>query len=224
MVHGVATAAVNQGLGTILSAMIARDGSASQSYISGPAFTDDREAARNLADAAHYLSMLHGHHPGVIELASSKTAIPVARSWLEQAEQGFARERLFLSHLTVAAGPLPSTPGHDKSEAAVLSQRHAIETLASSERVGCALGAAIALVLDWQAIRPILLSAAEKLDVEAPLLALPDSTETVQLADSIDDEAPAIQRAVNFGADQILAQHRGLWNLLEAREAARDMW
>ncbi len=68
----------------------------------------DREAARNLADAAHYLSMLHGHHPGVIELASSKTAIPVSRSWLDQAEQGFARERLFLSHLTVAAGRFPA--------------------------------------------------------------------------------------------------------------------
>ncbi len=60
--------------------------------------------------------------------------------------------------------------------------------------------------------------------MEAPLSALPDPTETVQLADSLGSEAPAIQRAVNFGAEQILAQHRGLWNLLEAREAARDMW
>ncbi|MEM8694551.1 MAG: hypothetical protein AAGE05_00840 [Pseudomonadota bacterium] len=219
----MAKTADRNSLGTTLPSTIAQDGSAAHDYVTSAALNTDREAARNLADAVHYLSILHGQHPGVIDLASIKTALPEARSWLDQAEQGFARERLFLSQLVVAAGPLPSTPGHDKSESAVLSQRHAIETLARSERTGCALGAAIALILDWQAIRPVLISAAEKLEVDAALSALPDGNETIALADEVGRD-PAIQRAIAFGAEQILAQHRGLWNLLEAREAARDMW
>ena len=223
MVHSAANSIEQNGLGPTLTSMIARDGSASHRYVSSAELNSDKEAARNLADAAHYLGILHGHHPGVIDLASAKTVLPEARAWLEQAEQGFGRERLFLSHLTVAAGPLPSTPGHDKSEAAVLSQRHAIETLARSERSGCALGAAIALVLDWQAIRAVLFAAAEKLEVEAPRSALPIDSETVALANAVGADS-AVQRAMKFGADQILAQHRGLWNLLEARETARDMW
>jgi hypothetical protein len=221
--QGVAKTAEQNGLGATLPVMIERDGSASHPYVTSAELNTDPEAARNLADAAHYLGILHGHHPGVVELASMKTALPEARAWLEQAEQGFGRERLFLSQLTVAAGPLPSTPGHDKSEVAVLSQRHAIETLARSERTGCALGAAIALALDWQAIRAVLFAAAEKLEVEAPRSTLPIDSDTVALADTIGTN-PAIQRAMAFGAEQILAQHRSLWNLLEAREVARDMW
>ncbi|RED15524.1 DUF6975 family protein [Parasphingopyxis lamellibrachiae] len=223
MMHGVAKTAGHNSLVESLPALIERDGSAGHRYVSSAQLNSDVDAARNLADAVHYLGILHGHNPGVVELASLKTALPEARTWLEQAEQGFGRERLFLSQLTVAAGPLPSTPGHDKSEAAVLSQRHAIETLARSERTGCALGAAMALVLDWQEIRAVLLAAAEKLDIEAPRSALPVASDTLALADTF-GENPAIQRAVAFGAEQILAQHRGLWNLLEARVAARDMW
>lgn len=223
MTQGVAKTADQNTLSTTLPSLIERDGSAGHRYVTSAELNSDAEAARNLADAVHYLGILHGHNPGVVELASMKTALPEARAWLEQAEQGFARERLFLSQLTVAAGPLPSTPGHDKSEAAVLSQRHAIETLARSERSGCALGAAIALILDWQAIRAVLFAAAEKLEVEAPRSALPIDGDTLALTDTIGDN-PAIQRAMAFGAEQILAQHRGLWNLLEAREAARDMW
>jgi hypothetical protein len=33
--------------------------------------------------------------------------------------------------------------------------------------------------------------------------------------------SPAMERAISFGAQQILAQHRGLWDLLEARQLAR---
>jgi hypothetical protein len=32
---------------------------------------------------------------------------------------------------------------------------------------------------------------------------------------------PAIERAILFGAQQLLVQHRGLWDLLEARAEAR---
>lgn len=220
---GAVAPADQSSAGQSLPSMIDTDGSAAHDYVTSAELNDGPEAARNLADAVHYLGILHGQHPGVVELASMKTALPDARAWLDQAEQGFARERLYLSQLAVAAGPLPSTPGHDKSEAAALSQRHAIETLARSERAGCALGAAMALVLDWQAIREILATAAAKLEVETPLSALPEQSETLALAERVATDA-TINRAMTFGAQQMLAQHRGLWNLLEAREAARDIW
>lgn len=223
MKFGVVASADQSGLGQSLPSMIDEEGSAAHVYVNSAELNDGPDAARNLADAVHYLGILHGQHPGVVEFASMKTALPDARAWLDRAEQGFARERLYLSQLAVAAGPLPSTPGHDKSEAAALSQRHAIETLARSDRTGCALGAAMALVLDWPAIRAILATAAAKLEVETPLSALPEYSETLSLADEIAAD-PAINRAMTFGAQQMLAQHRGLWNLLEAREAARDIW
>lgn len=223
MMHGAAQATGQNGLRQTLLSSVDKDGSSAHPYMSSSALNDDPESARNVADVIHYLGILHGRQPGVVELASMKTAIPETRPWLEQAETGFSRERLFVSQLAVAAGPLPSTPGHDKSEAAALSQRHAIETLARSERAGCALGAAIALILDWQAIRSILISAAARLDIDAPLSALPGRSDTVSLIEQVSGD-PAIGRAVAFGAEQILAQHRGLWDLLEARETARDMW
>ncbi len=34
--------------------------------------------------------------------------------------------------------------------------------------------------------------------------------------------SPGVERAMLFGAEQFLAQHRGLWQLLEARASARD--
>jgi hypothetical protein len=33
---------------------------------------------------------------------------------------------------------------------------------------------------------------------------------------------PATERAITFGAQQLLAQHRGLWSLLDARASARN--
>jgi len=32
---------------------------------------------------------------------------------------------------------------------------------------------------------------------------------------------PALERAIMFGVQQLLVQHRGLWDLLEARAEAR---
>jgi hypothetical protein len=223
MEHSASKTPTLSGIGTTLSDQAKAEGSAHHRYVSSTTLNSDPEAARNLADAAHYLCVLHGAHPGVVDLAAMKTADPHARSWLEQAVQGFGRERVFLATLTAAAGPLPSTAGHSESEAAVLNQRHAIETLAASERVGCALGAAIALVLDWQAIRVVLAAAAEKLEVEVPLSLLPDRDEAIRTANAV-GATPAVCRAIAFGADQILTQHRGLWDLLEAREVARDIW
>ncbi len=204
----------------MLGALVAREGSAAHSFLGSDELVKSRHATRNLADVVHHLCLLHGRHPGVVDHAATRTVHEDARSWLIATVDGFAVERLFLTKLVVAAGPLPSTPGQAQSESAVNGQRHALEMLAKSDRYGCALGAAATLVLDWRAFRPLLVTAATRLGLEAPHFSLPSDEETLCVVAAV-GETPAIERAVVFGAHQILAQHRGLWDLLEARQIAR---
>ena len=204
----------------LLVALAAADGSLSHPYPKSDALRGDREAVRNLADAAHYLCVLHGRFPGVIDHALGRTVHPAAQGWLAAAAEAFAAERSLLTRLAVATGPLPSTPGQAECEAAVLQQRHALEMLAQSDRAGCALGAAIALALDWRAIRTVLDAAARRVSIEPQACVLPDEDETRTVAMIVSDSA-SFERAMSFGAQQLLNQHRGLWDLLEARQAAR---
>lgn len=208
------------GIADMLVALVRADGSGGHPYLTAPELTGGREATRNLADAAHYLCVLHGRFPGVIDHAASRTEHPAALGWLAAAAEGFAAERALLTRLAVLTGPQPSTPGQAESEAAVLQQRHALEMLARSDRNGCALGAAFALALDWHAIRGVLDAAARRVTIDIGQLALPNEEETRTVAMAF-AETPALERAMSFGAQQILAQHRGLWDLLEARQAAR---
>ncbi len=93
--------------------------------------------------------------------------------------------------------------------------------LAQSDRTGCATGAAIALVLDWAAVRVMLDAAARRFGVESSASDLPDEMETASLVSAL-AETPAIERAMALGAQQILAQHRGLWDPLKPRASARN--
>src|SRR3546814_3762892 len=93
--------------------------------------------------------------------------------------------------------------------------------LAQSDRTGCAVGAAFALVLDWISIRLILDAAALRLGLSPRLCTLPNRHETLDVAMAICGDT-AVERAIHFGARQLLNQHRGLWNLLSARAAARQ--
>jgi len=174
----------------------------------------------DVADIVHFLCVLHGRHPGVIDHAATKTVDDAAREWLIQATDGFAAERSFLTKLTVAAGPISGVSLDDQSNAAVLGQRKALEMLSQSDRSGCAIGAAIALVADWHHIRHILEEIALRVGVEARSSILPSPEKTAGL-NSLLAETPALERALNFGAEQLLNQHRGLWQLLEARRNMR---
>jgi hypothetical protein len=203
-----------------LTALIAAEGTGGHAYIVSDELKSSRWATRNLADAIHHLCVLHGRHPGVVDHAATRTAQPEVRKWVMAAVDGFAIERTFLTKLVVAAGPLPSTPGQAETENAVNGQRHALEMLARSDREGCAIGAAATLVIDWAALRPILIQAASRFSLEAPACKLPTAEETLELVSAI-AATPAIERALAFGAQQLLAQHRGLWDLLEARKIAR---
>ena len=177
-------------------------------------------SARDLADAVHLLCSLHGRYPGLIEVALQSAADGAARDWLGRAAEAFERERLFLLRLTAAVGPLPSTPGAAETESSLAAQRNALEILASSERRGCALGAACALVGDWWAVRRLLDRAAARVSAEPPAPSLPDEASVLEVITVASDNS-ASERALAFGGEQMLLQHRALLDLLEARAEAR---
>lgn len=204
----------------LLLDLVQADGSGAHHYPGSVELVSGKFVTRNLADVAHFLCALHGRHPGVVDLAAVRSAHDGARGWLIEAVDGFAVERLVLTKLTVAAGPMPSTPGQAESESAVGGQRHALDMLARSDRDGCALGAAIALVMDWWSIRTVLDRAAKRWSVDIPECSLPNVEACQAVASSV-SVSPAIERAMTFGAQQIINQHRGLIDLLEARQIAR---
>lgn len=191
-----------------LDALVRSDGSAAAPWVAALLARHD---ARDLADAAHGLCKLYGSHPTCIDTAAQRVADALLGPWLRHAAEGFTAERNYLAAVVAAAGPTPSTPGQAQSEAALVGQRHALEVLASSDRIGCAIGAAFALVADWHAVRPLL----DRLATRAGLTAIPADLPAGAPADLLDD------RARLFGARQLLTQQRQLWALLEARAAAR---
>jgi hypothetical protein len=177
--------------------------------------------ARDLDDFVHLLCAVYGRQPTVVELALGSAPPAPVRAWLENASSAFERERLYLVRLTSAVGPIPSTPGAAETEAALLAQRHALETLARSERSGCALGAATALVADWVALRPLLDKVAVRVGVDVPPCALPGEQSIANVLEA-GASSVAAERAIRFGAEQLLLQQRALFDLLEARSEARE--
>ena len=208
------------GTGELLFACVAEQGSAAHPYSASNALLSGPDSARNLADAVHFLCALHGRHPGIIDLAAGRTIEPEARAWLTAAGDAMTVERQYLTRLAVAAGPVPSTPGGAGSETAVIGQRSALATLAQSDRKGCALGAALAFAADWATVRTLLDAVARRVGIEAPPFRLGEEAELRPIADAA-GEVAAAERAMLFGAQQLSLQHRGLWDLLEARRQAR---
>ena len=201
-------------------ARVAGDGSARHSHLSALLDSAGRHAGRDLSDAVHLLCSLHGHYPGLIEIALQRCPKGPVHEWLGRASDAFERERLYLVRLTAAVGPLPSTPGAAETEGSLVAARHALETLGTSEREGCALGAATALIGDWWPIRRLLDRAAARAGTEAPAPSLPDEGSVVAIIDHASGNAAAA-RALAFGGEQLLLQHRALFDLLEARAEAR---
>lgn len=208
------------GSGTLLFACVAEHGSATHPYFASQTLLSGPDCARNLADAIHFLCALHGRQPGIVEHATGRSVEPAARAWLTTSGEAMAAERAFLTRLAVAAGPVPSTTGGAGSETAVIAQRNALAILAQSDRRGCALGAALAFAADWIAIRTLLEAAARRLGVDAPESRLGGEAELARVADAV-GTSPGAERALLFGAQQLSIQHRGLWDLLEARQQAR---
>lgn len=201
-------------------ARVASDGSARHNYLNSLLEASGRHSGRDLADAVHLLCSLHGRYPGLIEMALQRCPKGAAQEWLTRASDAFERERLYVVRLTSAVGPLPSTPGAAETEASLVAARHALETLAMSERDGCALGSATALVGDWWPIRRVLDRAATRAGIESPAPSLPDEASVLRVIEQ-GTSTPASARALAFGCEQLLLQHRAMLDLLEARADAR---
>ncbi len=201
-----------------LARMVAADGTAAHRF--PPRLARGHVPPQDVADALHQLAALHARHPGVIDHVMNGQTDPALQPWLRTAAAAFADERAYLVRLAAAAGPAPSTPGQAAAEAAMAAQRHAIDLLAQSTRPGSAIGTAAALVLEWPAIRLPLDAAASRLGIAPVPSDLPSSDDTLRLLDSL-ATGPGIVRAMAFGVQQLLAQHRGLWDLLAARAEAR---
>lgn len=169
-----------------------------------------------IADIAHFMCISHGRLPGVIDHAANKIVDEAARGWLLHAIEGFAGERAFLNKLTVAAGPIRRLLGQDKITALLANQSKSFEMLATSDRKGCPAGAAIAFVIDWQATRGILDQAGLALGIQPAEMPLPNVADSIALAEKLAISEPQ-KRAMRFGAQQLLAQQRGLWQLIAAR-------
>jgi hypothetical protein len=202
-------------------ARVASEGCARHPHLQSLVEASGRDAGRDLSDAVHLLCSLHGHYPGLIEIALQRCPSGPAQAWLVRASESFERERLYLVRLTAAVGPLPSTPGAAETEASLQGARRALETLAQSERQGCAIGSATALVGDWWPIRRVLDRAAARNGVETPAPSLPDEASVVNVIDGFSATSSSA-RALAFGGEQMLLQHRALFDLLEARAEARS--
>lgn len=174
----------------------------------------------DLADAMHFLCLLHGRAPDPIETAAQHNVDPAAKAWLNRTSPAFAGERALITRLTVAAGPIASTPGQDQCTQAILQLRSALTNLAQSDRNGCALGAALAIAIDWWNIRTLLDPLSQRLGVEAPECALPSPEDSLSLAQEMTKDQ-LVGRALSFGGAQMLQQHRLFWDMLAARQARR---
>lgn len=157
-----------------------------------------------IADAIHFFTLLHAERPSTASLALARGETP----WLARFAADFDLERAWLTRATVVAG-LPRRIDLTRHEQLVRGQREAMLTLARSERAGCSLGAVVALAADWPAVRRALSQGAVVREF--------DPTVVDELAAAA--STPIARRAIGFGVAQMLAVHRSLWDLLEARQA-----
>src|SRR5256885_14784780 len=91
-------------------ARVAGEGCARHNYLNALLEASGRHSGRDLADAVHLLCSLHGHYPGLIEIALQRCPKGTTQDWLLRASDALERERLYLVRLTSAVGALPRTP------------------------------------------------------------------------------------------------------------------
>jgi len=77
------------------------------------------------------------------------------------------------------------------------------------------------LIGDWWPIRRLLDRVAARGTTEAPAPSLPDEASVVAIIEHA-AQNPGTARALAFGGEQLLLQHRALFDLLEARAEARS--
>ncbi len=179
-----------------------------------------RGAGPDLADAIHWLALLHGGAAGLVDGASLLARSDRERRFLNGAFDAWQSERAALASLAVAVGPVPSTSGHHLDEVTTADLAHAIATLATSERDGVSLGAATALIVEWHGLRALMERAAERFGCDIRPCVLPSQADLLATVAGFID-APGVERAMAFGADQLVRQHGTFVAMLQRRSAAR---
>lgn len=196
--------------------MLARSGSAAHPFVR-KLIEPGAIARETMADVLHHLSLLHGHRPSLFEIVTQSPLAP-APEWLNASMRAFSRERDSLARLMVAGGPVPSRVGQTHVEEAVNATRNALVTLAGSDRLGCAVGAAVALLLDWDTIAAALRAIGTRLDLIPAERHhdWPARAESLGVARTA-AELPGGERAVRFGFQTLLAQHMAFWDIVASR-------
>src|SRR3546814_14239578 len=91
-------------------------------------------------------------------------------------------------------------------------------SLAISARLGCAVGAAAALLLDWESISAVFRRISIGMDIK-PAASHPEWP--IRQASYAAVETAALlaggERAVKFGFQTLLAQHFAFWNIIQTR-------
>ncbi len=172
-----------------------------------------------LLDAVHHIVLIHGRFPGLFEEAR-RNSPPSAEhfGWLRALAAGFSRERLMLAQLLAHSPSTPAQPTSIEGQLSFEAFGRDILALSRSERPGCALGAAFALALDWASIRAVLDRASALFEYSAPPTSMPSDEQIFENLAHVD---PDLERAMLFGAKELLLRHERLWAMLEARHWAR---
>src|SRR3546814_7351412 len=92
-----------RGVADLLDSLIASEGTGAPAHVRSGALSSGVHAMCNLADAVHFLCLLHARHPGLIDAAARNAVDPASRPWMEEAEGAFAPQTAFISRSTAAA-------------------------------------------------------------------------------------------------------------------------
>jgi len=186
----------------------------------GETWVVDAFSGADVADIAHILTIVHGSLPTVFELASAHAPSGHLRELLFAASESFQAWRRFLALLTSKAGPAPSCLNDDVHMVSLVQLKHAIQLLASSERRGCAVGAATAMLADWHLTIPPLLSCASRFGIGHHLPSPPQVNEIIAGIEQTEPTTSEL-RAMTFGASQFYHMDDEIFLHLRARRQAR---
>ena len=204
-------------------ARVAGDGCARHPYLAMHCWRlPDRTSGRDLADAVHLLCSLHGRYPGLIELALADC--------VRRDPPRTGSSRASRSVRARAALPRPGDLRRRPAAKHAGRRRDRIEPVRGAPRARNARAIPNARAARW-ARRPRWSATGGRSagcstaprpapGLECPAPSLPDEASVVGVIGGACDDS-ASDRALAFGGEQLLLQHRALFDLLEARAEAR---
>ena len=180
----------------------------------------DPHAARNLADAVHLLCSLYGRHPGLLDMALEPQPERPGRRLAAGSGRRLRARAAVRRPPDLRGRPLAehARRGRDRSRLARPAPRDRNPGQIRAARLRA-----------WRRDRLRRRLARRPADARPRggpgrgrmpgRRSCPTTTSIARVIDAASD-GPASERALGFGGEQLLLQHRGLFDLLEARAAA----